>query len=136
MWTTEIPEGSVHVDFHEKEATLRLKNVLVFDAFAVPNSLDTRHPRGKVNAVINSLQIEWRTPQPRSANNCVNAFRGEYLEGSATIEVVATTPPYPNRACAPPPVAARNGFRFVSNPARTSMSAFAQIGRERNGVFY
>ena len=60
MWTTEIPESSVDFDFHEEEASLHVKNVLVFDAFTVPNSLDTHHPMGKVHAVINSLRIEWR----------------------------------------------------------------------------
>ena len=43
-----------------------------------------------------------------------------------TIEVVATTPPH---GTVP-------GFRFVSDPAETTDRVFAQIGRERNGVFF
>jgi len=50
MWTTEIPESSVDFDLGAEEASLHVKNVLVFDAFTVPNSLDTRHAMGKVHA--------------------------------------------------------------------------------------
>jgi hypothetical protein len=135
MWTTEIPEASVEFDLREEVASLHLKNVLVFDAFTVPNSLDTRHPMGKVHAVINSLRMEWRgTTFRRSHEDCIDAFRGEYFEDRATIEVIATTRPTPARACSR--TAARNGFRFVSDPAETSVSHFAQIGREHNGLFF
>src|SRR5262249_50179414 len=109
--------------------------VLVFDAFTVPNSLNTFHPLGKVSAVINSLRIEWRgTTVRRTHTDCPDAFRGEFFENVATIEVVATTPEGAARAC--PQTAPRHGFRFESDPARTSVSHFAQIGRERNGVFF
>jgi hypothetical protein len=135
MWTTEIPESSVDFDFGEQEASLHVKNVLVFDAFTVPNSLDTHHPLGKVHAIINSLKMEWRgTTNTRTHSDCADAFRGTYFEDVATIEVTATTPPGPARAC--PPTAARNGFRFVSDPAHTSVSHWAQIGREHNGIFF
>src|SRR5437588_11397122 len=102
MWTTEIPDSSIDFDWGEQEASLRLKNVLVFDAFTVPNSLDTRHPMGKVNAVINSLKITWRdTTTRRTHTDCADAFRGEFFEDIATIEVVATTPETPARPCRP-----------------------------------
>jgi len=32
--------------------------------------------------------------------------------------------------------ARRNDFKFVSDPANTSTTIFAEIGRERNGVFF
>jgi hypothetical protein len=135
IWTTEIPEGSVHVDLRNEEASLHVRNVLVFDTFTVANSLDPHHPIPKVNAMINSLRMTWSgTLNRRSHTDCVDAFRGSYLEDMATIEVTATTPPTPASTC--PPRAARNGFRFVSDPAHTTISHFAQIGRERNGVFF
>jgi hypothetical protein len=74
------------------------------------------------------------TTNRRSHTDCPDAFRGNYFEDRATIEVVATTPPGPASQC--PPRAARHGFRFVSDPADTSISHFAQIGREHNGVFF
>jgi hypothetical protein len=135
FWTTELPERSVHVNLREEEASLHVRNVLVFDVFTVANSLDPHHPIPKVNAVINSLRMHWSgTTNRRSHTDCIDAFRGNYFEDRATIEVVATTPPAPASAC--PPRAARHGFRFVSDPAETSISLFAQIGREHNGVFF
>ena len=135
LWTTEIPESSIDFDWGHQEASLQVKHVLVFDAFTVPNSLDTRHPMGKVNAVINSLKMEWRgTTRRRTHTDCADGFRGEFFEDVATIEVIATTPETPARAC--PPTVRRDGFRFVSDPAHTSISHFAQIGRERNGAFF
>jgi hypothetical protein len=135
FWTTEIPERSVHVDLRKEEATLHLRNVLVFDTFTVANSLDPHHPIPKVNAIINSMTINWSgTTMRRSHTDCIDAFRGNYVEDSATISVVATTPPRAASECPPRP--ARNGFRFVSDPPETTISHFAQIGRERNGVFF
>ena len=66
--------------------------------------------------------------------DCPDAFRGDYFEGTATIEVTATTPRTPASTC--PPKAGNPGFRFVSDRASTTISHFAQIGRERNGVFF
>lgn len=135
MWNAAIPSGSVEFDLEDEEATLNVKNVLVFDGFTVPNSLNTFHPLGHANAVMNSLRMKWSgTTNRRSVNDCADAFRGDFLENTATIAVTATTPPTPARTC--PPTPPRNGFRFVSDPASTSISHFAQIGREHNGVFY
>ena len=133
-WTTPIPSESVEFDMDDEKASLHVKDVLVFDVFTVPNSFDPDHPLGKVNAVFNSMRIEWSgTTRATSFSNCdPNAFHGDFLENSATIEVTVTTPAIPASDC--PHRAARHGFRFVSN--KTTASLFAQIGRERNGVFF
>jgi hypothetical protein len=134
FWTAPIPSGSIEFDMDDEKASLNVKNVLVFDVFTVPNSLDPNHPLGRVNSIINSLRIEWGgTTRSTSFSNCdPNAFRGTFLEDSATIEVTATTPPAAVRDCPHRP--ARHGFRFVSK--KTTASHFAQIGREQNGVFF
>ena len=55
----------------------------------------------------------------------VNHFAGDFFQVSnVTIAVTATTP-----------VSTGHGFRLVSDPASTFVS-FAQIGSERNGVFF
>jgi hypothetical protein len=130
-----VSPGSVKFDLRAEKASLHVKDVLVFDGFTVPNALDEGHPLGRVNSIINSLRIEWSgTTRAVSWEDCaVNGFRGDYLENSATIEVTATTPPTPARSC--PPAPARNGFQFVSDPAETTISHFALIGGEQNGVF-
>src|SRR5262249_42656156 len=129
-----IPRASVEFDMDAERASLHVKNVLVFDVTTVPNSFLPGHPKGRINSIINSMRIEWSgTTRATSFSNCdPNAFRGRYFENSATIEVTVTTPPTPARDC--PPTLARNGFRFVAT--KTTASLFAQIGRERNGVFF
>jgi len=133
MWTAALSDGSVKVDLSKGTASLHVKDVFVFDAFTVPNSLNHAHPAGHVNAIINSLRMEWNCTTPLSAMNCaVNAFSGNYLEGVATIEVIATTRENPATTC--PTGAGNHGFRFVSDA--TTASNFAQIGSEKNGVFF
>src|SRR2546425_11808416 len=112
MWNAAIPPGSVQFDLDVEEAKLNVKNALVFDGFTVPNSLNTFHPLGHANAIINSLKMKWSgTKNTKSVSDCADGFRGDFFENSATIEVTATTPPSPARSC--PPTRARNGFRFV-----------------------
>ena len=135
FWTTAVRRDSVKVDLKQERASLRVKNVLVFDSFTlIPNALDPNHPAGHANSIINSLRMDWSgTTRATTFRNCEpNAFRGSYFEDSATIEVTATTFPAPDR-CGSKPM---HGFRFVSDPASTSKSRFAQIGRERNGVWF
>jgi len=134
VWTVPVAVGSVKFDFDQEKASLQVSNVLVFDAYTVPNSFDPNHPLGRVHAIINSLRIDWsNTTRSTSFSNCdPNAFRGDFLEDSATIRVTATTPPVPASSC--PVRAAKNGFRFVSE--KTTASHFAQIGREKNGAFF
>lgn len=137
FWTTPVSEGSVKFDLKKGKASLHVKDVLVFDGFTVPNALDEAHPLGHVNSIINSLRIEWSDTgqDPTSWSDCdVNGFQGEFLENTATIEVTATTTPAPAMTCPPRP--ARDGFKFVSDPAETTINHFSQIGRERNGVFF
>jgi hypothetical protein len=136
FWTTPAEHGGVTVNLRREKALLHVKNVSVFDGFTVPNALDEAHPLGHVPSIINSLRIEWsNTTRATSFSNCeVNGFRGRYFEDTATIEVIATTPPTPARMC--PPAPARHGFRFVSDPAHTTINHFSLIGRERNGIFF
>lgn len=135
MWTTEIPDGSAHVDLDEREGSLAFKNLsTVFDAFTVRNSFDTGHPSGLVGALIDSMRIHWHgapppgrlpgddTP-PAGAN-----FSGKFVETSATVELEVRTP-----ATKPPfTPTAQHGFEFVADPS-TTKTEFAQLGRERNG---
>jgi hypothetical protein len=134
MWTAPLSEGAVKFDSRKGKASLHVKDVLVFDGFTIPNALNPFHPNGHVNSIINSLRMEWNATVPRSQIDCLDAFRGDFLEGSATIEVTATTPPTAASTCPANP--ARNGFKFVSDPANTTINLFAQIGSERNGVFF
>jgi len=58
-------------------------------------------------------------------------MRGTFGEGTATIAVTATTPRTMETQ-----LSNGHGFRFVSDPASTSVNHFALIGHERNGVYF
>ena len=116
------------MDFDAAEASLQLRNFSVLDSFTLPNSFDASHPMGlPVAAVFNSLKMRWSGVNRKTSFTSTDPedhFTGDFIEDTATIEVDVTT--LPNTG---------HGFRFVSDPASTSATNFAQIGRERNGKF-
>ena len=68
-----------------------------------------------------SFNIQWQGVQERlKVRDEKKRFAGSYIEDSATIAWTAE----------------RKGFIFVSDPASTSFTNFATIGRESNGVFF
>ena len=133
IWAAHIPQGSAHVDLDAGTASLHVKNLCLYDAFTVANSIQgVNRPVNQVKGIFNSLDMEWSGIIKRdTANQPVNKMRGSFVENTATIAVAATTPITIVTA-----LSNGHGFRFVSDPASTSVSNFAQIGREQNGVFY
>jgi hypothetical protein len=128
FWTDAVPDSSVAVEFDEGKAELRVRHLCVLDTFTTANSNDQTHPLGHpVAAVINSLKLRWSGISRRTSFTSTDPqdhFAGDFIENSATIEVDVTTLP-----------STGHGFHFVSDPASTTVSNFAQIGRERNGSF-
>jgi len=133
FWAIEIPQGSAHADLDTGAASLHVQNACVYDAFTVPNSIvGVNRPLNQVKGIINSLQIQWSgIVSTETANQPVNKMRGNFVENNATIAVTATTPRTEVTA-----LSNGHGFRFVSDPASTSVNHFALIGREQNGVFF
>ena len=134
FWTTEIPDNSVEVVVEAGQAILQLSNIRsIFDAFSVPNSLTPDRPLGFVGAAVNSLRVQWTGIQRMvSFSNATTGFAGDYVENSAVTVAVTVTTPSTRPPFTPTP---QNAFRFVSDPATTVMN-FAQLGRERNGIFF
>ncbi len=127
LWGSPYPVGSGKVDIDGGTAELLVHNVCsVFDVFTVPNSFDPNHALGIFSAIINSMKIEWSgvTRSVIGFSNATNKFRGDFYECSATIAVSATTPKDTGQ-----------GFHFESDPA-TTVTNFAQFGKEHNGVFF
>jgi len=125
-WISPIPNGDARADFDNSTAELHIRNVCVFDAFAVSNSLNPTHPLGNiVSAVIESLDLRWSgvTRSIIGFSDPVNQFSGDLFETSAAISVTARTKE-----------STGHGFRFVSSA--TTKVNFAQFGRETNGVFF
>jgi hypothetical protein len=133
VWALRIPNGSAHANVDRGTASLHVRELCVFDAFTVPNSLaGVNRAVNLVLATFNSLEMEWTaTGAPQTVNEPVNHMRGTFVEATATIEVTATTP-----GTLETTLSNGHGFRFVSDPAATTISHFALIGREQNGVYY
>ena len=133
FWAVELPEGSAHVDLDDGSASLHVENLRVYDAFTVGNSIaGVNRPVNLVKGVVDSLEIKWSgILASDSANQPVNKMRGNFVVNTARIAVTATTP-----RTAVTALSNGHGFRFVSDKASTSISHFAEIGQERNGVFY
>jgi hypothetical protein len=121
------------IDLHAGTATLNLQNTCVHDVFTIGNSLDVAHPLGFVGAIIKSLQIQWNSVIQSFFNFSSSAeqFAGDFFQTSATITVTTNTP-----GTNPPfTPSAQDGFQFVADPT-TTVTNFAQIGKERNGLFF
>ena len=116
------------MDLDAGTAELHAENICaVFDAFTVPNSLSKDRPLGFVSGRIESIDLKWSgvIKSFLGVHDTANQFAGDFFEiGNVTIAVTALTP-----------VSTGHGFRFVSDPASTIVN-YAQIGSERNGVFF
>jgi hypothetical protein len=133
VWAVRIPNGSAHVNLNQGTASLHVENLCVLDAFTVPNSLaGVNRTVNPVLGIIDSLRIEWSgITTVETANESVNQMRGTFVEGTATVAVTAITP-----RTMVTTLSNGHGFKFVSDPASTSVSHFALIGEEQNGVYY
>ena len=121
------------MDLDAGAASLHVENVCVLDAFTVANSVaGVNRKANPAMGIINSLQIDWSgISKIDHANQPANKMRGTFVENTARISVTATTPETAVTA-----LSNGHGFRFVSDHASTSVSNFAQIGQEQNGVFF
>jgi hypothetical protein len=121
FWTVELPEGSVKVELGKGSASLQGTDVPIFDYTTGLQSLFGGGP-GTPGTV--SFKVIWSGVQQRvnirNADPVYGGFAGEFVRNIAQMEWSATL----------------GGFHFVSDPLGTSSSAFAEIGHERNGVFF
>ena len=98
-------------------------DVPILDYGNVPNALffgdDPTPTSGSV-----SFKVVWRGGNERlnirNTDPVFGGFAGEFIRNAAQMEWTATV----------------GDFTFVSAPLATSSSVFAEIGHERNGVFF
>ena len=108
FWTAHVPMDSIGIELGRTTASFQLEHFALEDT--IPN----------VPATV-SLAMEWQGLRAElEVRDLVNGFAGRYRECSATIQWSAE----------------EAGFSFVSDPASTSVTRFAQLGRERNGIFF
>jgi hypothetical protein len=119
FWTMHISTQDVHADLGRATATMRVRNADVEDYHTLKNSLLD----GPSDPASVSFVIRWQGVQARVAvRDFELGFAGQFIEDSATVEWSARVP--------------STGFSFRSDPATTSKTTFAEIGSERNGVFF
>ena len=117
FWTTPIDPDSVRVDVEDGTASLHLRELDVEDYGNVVNALQD----GQSKPATVSLDASWGNAADSdlqvTVRNGKQAFRGEYVRNSATLVWSAT----------------EAGFAFQSD---SLASGFAEVGEERNGVFF
>jgi hypothetical protein len=114
-----IPSNAVTVDLDSGNASLSSDNVQVFDYGSIPNALSGFGPPAVPAAV--SFRVQWNgSGRSVPVRNAAEGFSADLIRGTAQMTWSATTGPY----------------KFVSGPSGTSISDFAEFGRERNGIFF
>jgi len=122
FWVFRTEEGNVDVDLADGTAVMRLDDLHLADHFTVPNSLGG-DPKAAVAATLD-LDVRWHGNGARiDVRDPANSRVGRYIHDVATMRWSATV----------------GSFRFEAHAGRSddpSMTGFAQIGRQRNGVFF
>jgi hypothetical protein len=117
FWTVPVPSDNVAVHSGEGDAAVDVNNLALHDFFSLPNFFSG----GSSAPAVVSYHLRWSGVTKRvKTRDVVNGFAGEFIENNATLEWSAQT----------------DHFEFVSDPANTSTSSFAEVGHERNGVFF
>lgn len=97
-------------------------NVPVLDYGDIGNALFGGGPPPVSGTV--SFKVTWSGVKERvnikNTDPVYGGFAGEFVRNSAQMEWTATV----------------GDYQFVSAPLATSSSSFAEIGKERNGVFF
>ena len=118
FWVIPVSASEAQVNLEAETASLRVENLPVPDFHDVVRALQQQPPMA---TAMLSFDIEWSGVLRRlRIENETDGFAGSYVEDKATAEWSA----------------GQDGFKFVSDPASTSQSVYAVIGRERNGVFF
>jgi hypothetical protein len=117
FWTIRIPDDNVQIDLDAAEASMRVGDLDIEDYHTLKNAvLDGPSVPAEV-----SLAIQWSGVIQRvEERSATERYRGHFVHDKATIAWTAN----------------EQGFRFVSDAAETSITTFAEIGREHNGVFF
>lgn len=119
FWTLPIPDDALWISRDGRKAVVDVEGVNVIDSFEFGSGAGTP---GEV-----SFHIEWQatgTPVERGKGTAVPAtdpaaFVGKFAAALSTAEFEGS----------------EFGFSFKSNPGVSTARTFAEMGRERNGIF-
>ena len=117
FWVTRIPADTVDVALESGKASMDLQDFMTSDW---GNILHNLRNENAVPATV-AFSVRWQNEIRRLAlRDPQNGFEGRFVETQAFVQWTSS----------------QKGFTFVSDPLATSMSSFAVIGHERNGVFF
>jgi len=121
FWTVAIPPEGVELDMAGASATLQATNLPVLDFGDIPNALSGARPPTPASV---SFRVQWRGSAPvaniRVDSAAQGRWAGELIRNTAQMEWSAQSGPY----------------QFSSAPMATSSSSWAEMGQERNGIFF
>jgi len=121
FWTIEVSPDAIDVDLAGGSAMLQVNNLPILDHGNIPNALTGMAPATPGSV---SFRVQWsgveQSVNIRSDSAALGHFTGEFMRNSAQMEWSAQAGPY----------------QFTSAPLATSSSGWAELGRERNGIFY
>ena len=122
FWTVEIPANSVQVNPGRGNAVMAANNVPILDYQDIGNALFGGGSPPIPGTV--SFNVVWSGVSERlnirNTDPVYGGFAGEFVRNNAQMEWTATV----------------GDYQFVSAALATSSSSFAEIGHERNGVFF
>jgi hypothetical protein len=129
FWTIQISDdrqgddgNGVDVNLGTGGASLQVSNAPIFDYGNIPNALFGGGP-APVPGVV-SFKVDWRGVHQRlnirNTDPVFGGYAGEFIRNAAQMQWTAKV----------------GDFVFESDALGTSSSSFAEIGHERNGVFF
>jgi hypothetical protein len=121
-----ISFDDIDVDLDKGQATLRFEDVALHDWGTLANSLSNGELLGPAVPAKMSAVLRWRgvTRRVNDVEDTVNGFGGNFIEDQATLTVSTE---------------GDDGTTFSGQgDTKTAglFGAFAEIGREKNGVFF
>jgi hypothetical protein len=117
FWTVRIPDENVSINLGAGTASMHFTDQATMDFGKILNALGN----GPWVPSTVTYDLEWSGVLQRSQiRDATQGYAGQFLQTNATITWTAH---------------ADNGFSFTSD-ASGQTTAFAQLGHERNGVFF
>jgi hypothetical protein len=142
FWTAVIPDGDVQVNPGAGRAEMHIRDLPLLDYYSPAGtgdiaSLGPTWQTGYFDARV-SIDVVWAPPVTRRVDvrDAANGFAGQFSENQATVTWAASS---------------TSEFSFTSNPGNfltsvpevpgvngvtAPLNFFAQVGHERNGVFF
>jgi hypothetical protein len=115
FWTIEIPKKSIQINLGKGRASMKVDDVPILDdVYGNPPPTP-----GSVSFTVVWSDVDERL-KIRNDDPVYGGFAGIFIRNTAQMEWTATV----------------GDFTFVSAPLATSSSLFAEIGHERNGIFF